>query len=220
MQKHFLALCCFFCFFLTQTASSSSSSYSVKDKKLAEFQARIQDISAPNLPPAAPGTKRVAFFMEVFLFLFLFLLFLRLCMLQSGRVFYPIGYGADPSGVEESCEAFLQALEEAFQVQKGLEMLPGVNDLGGLIVDLQGGNYKISKPIRFPPSGGGNIVVSALSLITILLKSQNVDLKDRFYRGYNSTNRREISWSLWTPLNFTIINRYKCIHLRLLIPVH
>lgn len=172
MQKHFLAFWCFFCFFLRQTTSSSS--YSVKDKKLAEFQARIQDISAPNLPPAAPGTKRVAFFMEVFMFLFLylflFLLFLRLCMLQSGRVFYPTGYGADPGGVEESCEAFLQALEEAFQVQKGLEMLPGVNDLGGLIVDLQGGNYKISKPIRFPPSGGGNIVVSALSFITILLK--------------------------------------------------
>ena len=44
-------------------------------------------------------------------------------------------------------------------MQNGLELLPGVHDLGGVVIDLQGGNYKISKPIRFP-SGGGNIVVS------------------------------------------------------------
>ncbi|KAJ0082133.1 hypothetical protein Patl1_12231 [Pistacia atlantica] len=138
MKKHFLAFC-FFCFFVTQTTSSSSSS-SVKDKKLAEFQAKIQNISPPSLPPAAPDTKR------------------------NGRVFYPVGYGADPTGVQECSDAFLQVLDEAFQVQKGQEMLPGVNDLGGLVIDLQGGNYKISKPIRFPSSGGGNIVVKGGTL--------------------------------------------------------
>lgn len=89
-------------------------------------------------------------------------------MLQNGRVFYPIGYGADPTGAKESSDAILQALNDAFKVQSGLELLAGVKDLGGVIIDLQGGNYKISKPIRFPP-GVGNLVVSPphpLSLIS------------------------------------------------------
>ena len=80
---------------------------------------------------------------------------------QIGRVFYPIGYGADPNGIEESSGAILRALEDAFALQNGAELLPGISDLGGVVVDLQGGNYKISHPIRFP-SGVGNLVVSPL----------------------------------------------------------
>ena len=68
-------------------------------------------------------------------------------------------YGADPSGNEESGDAILKAVEDAFGLQKGSEMVAGVNDLGGVVIDLEGGNYKISKPITFP-SGGANIVVS------------------------------------------------------------
>ncbi|KDP30162.1 hypothetical protein JCGZ_18195 [Jatropha curcas] len=83
---------------------------------------------------------------------------------KEGRVFYPIGYGADPSGVQESSDAILNALGEAFKVQNGSELLPGVNDLGGVVIDLQGGNYKISKPIIFPASGGGNVVVKGGTL--------------------------------------------------------
>lgn len=80
-------------------------------------------------------------------------------------MFYPIGYGADPAGAQDSSDAILQALSDAFQLRTGLELLSGISDFGGLTIDLQGGNYKISKPIRFPPSGGGNIVVSlSLSL--------------------------------------------------------
>lgn len=77
---------------------------------------------------------------------------------RDGRVFYPIGYGADPAGAQDSSDAILQALSDAFQLRTGLELLSGISDFGGLTIDLQGGNYKISKPIRFPP-GGGNIVV-------------------------------------------------------------
>lgn len=71
------------------------------------------------------------------------------------RVFYPIKYGADPAGERDSSDAILKALSYAFQVQNELELLPGINDLAGVVIDLQGGNYKISKPIRFP-AGGGN----------------------------------------------------------------
>ncbi|KAJ8758638.1 hypothetical protein K2173_000359 [Erythroxylum novogranatense] len=85
---------------------------------------------------------------------------------QDGRVFYPIAYGADPSGQQDSTEAILNALNDAFEVQSGEGMihhllLPGVNDLGGVVIDLQGGEYKISKPIRFPAIGGGNVLVKA-----------------------------------------------------------
>ena len=69
-------------------------------------------------------------------------------------------YSADPSGNEESGgDAILKAMEDAFGLQMGYEMVAGVNDLGGVVIDLEGGNYKISKPITFP-SGGANIVVS------------------------------------------------------------
>ncbi|KAF4398282.1 hypothetical protein G4B88_007561 [Cannabis sativa] len=79
---------------------------------------------------------------------------------RIGRVFFPIGYGADPTGVEDSTKAIMKAVEDAFHVHNnGLELLPGINDLGGVVIDFQGGNYKISQPIRFP-SGGGNVVAT------------------------------------------------------------
>jgi hypothetical protein len=48
-----------------------------------------------------------------------------------------------------------------------LPSLAGVNDLGGVVIDLGGGDYKISKPITFSP-GAGNIVVS-ISFIIFLI---------------------------------------------------
>ena len=73
---------------------------------------------------------------------------------------YPAEYGADPSGARESSDAILKAVAGAFGMESGLELLPGVRDLGGVVIDLQGGNYTTSKPITFPSSGGGNVVVS------------------------------------------------------------
>ncbi|GAB4840930.1 hypothetical protein Ancab_021690 [Ancistrocladus abbreviatus] len=83
---------------------------------------------------------------------------------MEGRVIYPIGYGADPTGARDSSDAILQAVADAFQVQKGPHLLPAVIDLGGVVIDLQGGNFNVSKPITFPNSGGGNIVVTSGSL--------------------------------------------------------
>jgi hypothetical protein len=73
---------------------------------------------------------------------------------------YPIGYGADPTGGKDSSDAILQALGDAFRLRTERELLSGISDFGGEVIDLQGGSYKISKPIRFPSSGGGNILVS------------------------------------------------------------
>ncbi|TKY72667.1 Polygalacturonase QRT3 [Spatholobus suberectus] len=82
----------------------------------------------------------------------------------SGRVVYPVEYGADPTGAQESSDAILKAVGDAFGLESGLEMLAGVRDLGGVVIDLQGGNYTISKPITFPSSGGGNVVVKGGTL--------------------------------------------------------
>ncbi|XP_050231287.1 polygalacturonase QRT3 isoform X2 [Mercurialis annua] len=118
--------------------------YSTRQQmKLREMDAKLQNFQKQHLPALlqdVPETK------------------------QSGRVLYPIGYGADPSGREESSDAMLNALDDAFKMGNGLEMVAGVNDLGGVVVDLQGGNYKISKPLRFPAEGGGNIVVKGGTL--------------------------------------------------------
>ncbi|KAL2474696.1 Pectin lyase-like superfamily protein [Abeliophyllum distichum] len=82
---------------------------------------------------------------------------------SNGRVFYPIGYGADPTGVRDSSDSILAALMDAGTLQNGLDLLPGITDLGGIIIDFQGGNFRIGQPIRFPP-GVGNIVVKGGSL--------------------------------------------------------
>lgn len=77
-------------------------------------------------------------------------------------MFYPIGYGADPTGAQDSTSAILDALNDAVKLQNGLELLPGISDLGGVVIDLQGGNFKISSPIRFP-AAVANIVVRTFS---------------------------------------------------------
>lgn len=74
-------------------------------------------------------------------------------------MFYPIGYGADPTGVQDSSDAILKAMEDAVRSDKqGLELMPGITDMGGAVIDLQGASFKISKPTRLPPFTG-NLVV-------------------------------------------------------------
>ncbi|KAL1833860.1 hypothetical protein DCAR_0103997 [Daucus carota subsp. sativus] len=76
-----------------------------------------------------------------------------------GRVFYPIGYGADPSGEQDSSDAILEAMEDAVRSDKqGLELMPGITDMGGVVIDLQGASFKINRPIRVP-AFTGNLVI-------------------------------------------------------------
>ncbi|KAL6561847.1 hypothetical protein OROGR_002854 [Orobanche gracilis] len=84
---------------------------------------------------------------------------------SNGRVFYPIGYGADPSGGHDSASAIYDALLDAAKHGKRPDffLLPGITDLGGVIIDLQGGDFRVDRPIRFPP-GIGNIVVQGGTL--------------------------------------------------------
>ncbi|KAI3794684.1 hypothetical protein L1987_37317 [Smallanthus sonchifolius] len=82
---------------------------------------------------------------------------------SSGRVFYPIGYGADPSDAQDSTAAIMGAVIDASLVENGQKLLPGVNDLGGAIVDLQGGSFRISRPVVIPPNSG-NLVIQGGTL--------------------------------------------------------
>ncbi|KAA3461000.1 polygalacturonase QRT3 [Gossypium australe] len=123
----------------------TSCSTGIRQDKLFELGSKLQELASP---PSAP----------------LHLHSLDSVTKNNGRVFYPIAYGADPTGVQESSDAISQALNDAFQVQTTLKMLPGLKDLGGVVIDLLGGSYKISNPIRFPASGGANIVVKGGSL--------------------------------------------------------
>ncbi|XP_062095660.1 polygalacturonase QRT3 [Humulus lupulus] len=115
------------------------------DEKLWNFQTKLQQNAAFNFHRHLLSTGEASNITRI------------------GRVFYPIGYGADPTGVEDSTNAIMKAVEDAFHAHNGLELLPGINDLGGVVIDFQGGNYKISKPIRLP-SGGGNVVVKGGTL--------------------------------------------------------
>ncbi|CAL1402483.1 unnamed protein product [Linum trigynum] len=143
--------CC--CFILLLGLLQHASCYATENRtnKLPEFQSELQRRSSSSAAAAYnPANKSSISMMHP---------------KRRGKVFYPIGYGADPSGSRDSADPILRAINDAFQLQNGhrRQLLPGIHDLGGIVIDLQGGNFLISKPIRFPP-GTGNIVVQSGSL--------------------------------------------------------
>jgi hypothetical protein len=68
-------------------------------------------------------------------------------------------YNADPTGQYDSTRALQTAVNKAFEVATKHELLPGISDLGGVEIHLEGGEYLISYPLQFPSKGGGNLVV-------------------------------------------------------------
>uniref|UniRef100_A0A7N0T0Q5 Rhamnogalacturonase A/B/Epimerase-like pectate lyase domain-containing protein n=1 Tax=Kalanchoe fedtschenkoi TaxID=63787 RepID=A0A7N0T0Q5_KALFE len=82
--------------------------------------------------------------------------------LQNGLVsLYDVTlYGADPTGRNDSTDAILSALSDAFNKRPGNEtLITGVYDLGGAQIYLAGGTYTVSRPLRFPASGAGNVMI-------------------------------------------------------------
>ena len=80
---------------------------------------------------------------------------------MASRVHHVTDYGADPSGRSDSTEALERAIHDAFQSRDGerSHLMEGIPDLGGVQVHLDGGTYKISRPLSLPDFGGGNIMV-------------------------------------------------------------
>ena len=59
--------------------------------------------------------------------------------------------GGDPTGRRDSSKAFGAAVAEAISRASGRLMGDNVKDLGGAVIDLEGGDYIVSTPIVVPP---------------------------------------------------------------------
>ncbi|XXG69057.1 hypothetical protein AAC387_Pa06g2016 [Persea americana] len=83
---------------------------------------------------------------------------------SNPRVYHVTTYGADPTGQTDSTDAILRAISDAFRAPDNRQLINGIPDLGGAVVHLDGGSYKISHPLRLPASGGGNLQIHSGSL--------------------------------------------------------
>lgn len=68
-------------------------------------------------------------------------------------------YGADPTGKTDSTDAILEAISDAVSIDTDEYLMQGISNLGGVQINLEGGIYKISRRIKLPEAGLGNIVV-------------------------------------------------------------
>lgn len=85
-------------------------------------------------------------------------------VLTGSRVYHATDYGADPSGKLDSTDALEQAISDAFRSQVEGHLIQGVADLGGAQLHLDGGTFKISRPLRLPKIRGGNFMILCGSL--------------------------------------------------------
>lgn len=79
--------------------------------------------------------------------------------MNNPRVYLVTSYGADPTGNSDSTEALLAAIADAARGPSEGELIQGISDLGGALIDLEGGNYMISRPLQLPVAGVGNLMV-------------------------------------------------------------
>ena len=66
----------------------------------------------------------------------------------------PVSYGADPTGRHDSSAAFELAMEALLNHSTATRMASGIVDLGGRTLDLGGGVFLISLPLKIPPMFG------------------------------------------------------------------
>lgn len=73
----------------------------------------------------------------------------------SSPAVYPVAFGADPTGKTDSTSAFAAAMAAVLAHNtSGHKMSEGIADLGGVVLDLQGGDYLVSAPVVVPPYFG------------------------------------------------------------------
>ncbi|KAM1792337.1 hypothetical protein ACFX12_036201 [Malus domestica] len=77
----------------------------------------------------------------------------------SPRVYHVTSYGADPTGSRDSTDALAQAMSDAFRGPTEGFLIEGIANLGGAQIDLEGGLYLISRPLRLPGAGVGNLMI-------------------------------------------------------------
>ncbi|XVF68391.1 hypothetical protein PTKIN_Ptkin10aG0202000 [Pterospermum kingtungense] len=78
---------------------------------------------------------------------------------SAPRVYHVTKYGADSTGKSDSTEALNKAIADAFQSASEGSLMEGITNLGGPQINLEGGNYLISKPLHLPAPGAGNLMI-------------------------------------------------------------
>ncbi|KAK6916978.1 hypothetical protein RJ641_017729 [Dillenia turbinata] len=78
---------------------------------------------------------------------------------SESQVYHVTKYGADPTGKNDSTESLLKAFSDAIKDPSERFLMSGIVDIGGARIDLDGGDYLISLPLRFPVAGIGNVVI-------------------------------------------------------------
>ncbi|GAU38657.1 hypothetical protein TSUD_292390 [Trifolium subterraneum] len=77
--------------------------------------------------------------------------------MNNPRVFHVTSYGADPTGNSDSTEALFAAIADAAMQSNGLQkghLLEAIKNLAGAQINLEGGNYMISRSLKFPAALG------------------------------------------------------------------
>lgn len=83
---------------------------------------------------------------------------------SDSGVFPVTAYGADPTGKTDSTDAILKAISDAVSGDGDGFLMEGIRNLGGVRISLEGGIYKISRPIKLPVAGRGNMLISGGTL--------------------------------------------------------
>ena len=73
-------------------------------------------------------------------------------------VVYPTSFGADPTGKTDSAAAFAAAMTAVLSRASG-NMSDGILDLGGVVMDLQGGDFLLSSPLTVPQFVGNMRII-------------------------------------------------------------
>lgn len=103
---------------------------------------------------------------------------------------YPVTYGADPTGRTDSTSAFVAAMVAVTgHNTSGHTMSAGIADLGGVVLDLGGGDYVISAPLTVPAFYGN------LRIIDGTLRASPSFPPDRYLIevGSRSCNNTQVS---------------------------
>ncbi|XP_045812979.1 polygalacturonase QRT3-like [Trifolium pratense] len=106
--------------------------------------------------------------------------------LKKPHEYLVTSYGADPTGNSDSTEALLAAIADAAKGPSKGFLVNDIIDLGGAQINLEGGNYLISKPLQFPVAGVGNLMIHGGSIRASNTFPPNKNLID--LSNYGSTS--------------------------------
>ncbi|XP_074275777.1 polygalacturonase QRT3-like [Silene latifolia] len=80
---------------------------------------------------------------------------------RNTMVYHVTLYGADPTGKNDSTEALLRVFSEIGNSNNNNNgnLMDGITNLGGVEINLDGGTYVINRPLHFPTTYLGNILI-------------------------------------------------------------